>query len=88
MTIEKLSELQTVPIMELKREELANADEIVIDPSKSRSSRVKSFLEQAGNPFAQNVGGYILQVGYMEGAEDTLDDRMILLARKHTSIEI
>lgn len=88
MTIEKLSELQSVPIMELKREELANADEIVIDPTKSQSSRVKSFLEQIGNPFAQNVGEYIVQIGYMEGAEDTLDDRMILLARRRTRIEV
>lgn len=85
MTIEKLSELQSVPIMELKREELANADEIVIDPSKSRSSRVRSFLEQTGNPFAQNVGKYIVQIGYMEGAEDTIDDRMLLLAKKQTT---
>lgn len=88
MTIEKLSELQSVPIMELKREELANADEIVIDRSKSQSSRVESFLEQTGNPFAQNVGEYIVQIGYMEGAEDTLDERMILLARKQTRIEV
>lgn len=85
MTIEQLSELQSVPIMELKREELANAEEIVIDPSKSQSSRVKSFLEQTGNPFAQNVGKYIVQTSYMEGAEDTLDDRMILLVRKQTT---
>ncbi|MCH5268173.1 MAG: hypothetical protein J1E62_07495 [Lachnospiraceae bacterium] len=88
MTIEKLSELQSVPIMELKREELANADEIVIDQSKSQSLRVISFLEQTKNPFAQNVGEYIVQIGYMEGAEDTLDDRMILLARRQTRIDI
>ncbi|MCH5266314.1 MAG: hypothetical protein J1F02_10475 [Lachnospiraceae bacterium] len=88
MTIEKLSELQSVPIMELKREELANADEIVIDSSKSQSSRVRSFLEQTGNPFAQNVGKYIVQIGYMEGTEDTFDDRMVLLARKQSRIEV
>lgn len=86
MTYEKLSELKNIPIMELQREELSDVGEVVIDPSKSRNQRVQSFLRQIKNPFAQNVGEYILQIGYMEGAEETLDDRMVLLARKQTTI--
>lgn len=86
MTLEKLSELKKIPIMELRREELSNAGEVVIDPSKTRNQRVQSFLEQMRNPFAQNVGEYILQIGYLEETEETLDDRMVLLARKQTSI--
>lgn len=86
MTIEKLSELRNIPIMELQREELSNAAEVAIDPSKTRNQRVQSFLEQMKNPFAQNVGEYILQIGYLEGTEETLDDRMVLLARKQATI--
>ena len=86
MTPERLSELKKIPIMELRREELSNADEIVIDSSKSLDERVQSFLEQTKNPFAQNVGKYILQIGYMDGAEGTLDERMVLLAKKQTNI--
>ena len=86
MTLERLSELKNIPIMELRREELSDAGEVVIDQSKSQNQRVQSFLGQIKNPFAQNVGEYILQIGYMEGAEDTLDDRMVLLARKQTTI--
>lgn len=86
MTLERLHELQKIPIMELKREELSDMDEIVIDQSKSRNQRVQSFLQQTKNPFAQKVGDYILQIGYMEGAEDTLDDRMVLLAKKQAEI--
>lgn len=86
MTLEELSERKKIPIMELKREELSDAAEIVIDSSKSQNQRVQSFLGQVKNPFAQNVGEYILQIGYMEGTEDTLDDRMVLLARKQTTI--
>ena len=86
MTLEELSELKKIPIMELRREELSDADEIVIDSSKSRDQRVQSFLGQVKNPFAQKVGDNILQIGYMEGAEDTLDDRMVLLARKQAAI--
>ena len=86
VTIEKLSELKNIPIMELQREELSNAAEVAIDPSKTRNQRVQSFLEQMKNPFAQNVGEYILQIGYLEGTKETLDDRMVLLARKQAMI--
>ncbi len=86
MTMERLSELQKIPIMELQREDLSDADEIVIDTSKSRNQRVQSFLGQMKNPFAQNVGEYILQVGYAQGTKETLDDRMVQLVRKQTAI--
>ena len=86
MTIERLSELRKISIMELRREELSDADEIIIDPRESQNQRVQSFLRQTKNPFALNVGDYILQIGYMEGAEDTLDDRMVLLAKKQAAI--
>lgn len=86
MTMEQLSRLQKIPIMELRREELSDADEVVIDTSKSLNKRVQSFFRQMKNPFAQNVGEYILQIGYAEGVQETLDDRMVQLVRKQTTV--
>lgn len=86
LSIEELKRMQHMNIMDLKREELVNAEDIVIDTTKSVESRIRSFMEQAGNPFAMNVGEYILQVGYMEGTQDLLDDRMLLLAKRTTQI--
>lgn len=86
MTMEQLSGLKNIPIMELRREELSDAGEVVIDLSKSQNQRVQSFLGQMKNPFAQNVGEYILQIGYAEGVKETLDDRMVQLVRKQTAI--
>ena len=86
MTMEQLSRLQKIPIMELRREELSDADEAVIDTSKSLNQRVQSFFRQMKNPFAQNVGEYILQIGYAEGVQETLDDRMVQLVRKQTTV--
>ena len=88
MTIEDLKRMQSMNIMDLKREELANVEDIVIDTRKSVESRVKSFIEQTGNPFALNIGEYIVQFGYMDGAEETIDDRMILLTKRKTQITI
>lgn len=88
LSIEELKRMQNMNIMELKREELANAEDIVIDTTKSVESRIRSFMEQTGNPFAMNVGEYILQIGFMEGAEDSIDDRMILLTKRKTQIMV
>lgn len=88
MTIETLLKLYNTPITDLQREQLTDAEAIHIDSSKSQFERIQSFLEQTKNPFAQNVGKYILQIHYLEESEETLDDRMILLARKQTAIDI
>lgn len=88
LSIEELKRMQNMNIMELKREDLVNAEDIVIDTTKSVESRIRSFMEQTGNPFAMNVGEYILQIGFMEGAEDSIDDRMILLTKRKTQIMV
>ena len=85
-SIEELKRMQDMDVMELDRKELADIQDIVIDTTKSVSSRIRSFLEQTGNPFAMNVGEYILQIGFMEGAEDSIDDRMILMTKRKTQI--
>ena len=47
-TIEQLQHMQTMNIMELERDKLANAEDIVIDTGKSVESRIRSFIEQTG----------------------------------------
>lgn len=86
--IEELQHMQNMNIMELDRKQLVNAEDIVIDTEKSTENRIRSFIEQTGNPFAQNIGDYILQIGFMEGTDDLIDDRMILLTKRKTQIKI
>lgn len=88
LSIEELKRMQFMNIMELKREELVCAEDVAIDTTKSVESRIKSYIEQTGNPFAQNVGEYILQIGFMEGTTDLIDDRMILLTKRKTQINV
>ncbi|MBQ8667003.1 MAG: hypothetical protein IJ526_09085 [Lachnospiraceae bacterium] len=88
LSIEELKRMQFMNIMELKREELVCVEDVAIDTTKSVESRVKSYIEQTGNPFAQNVGEYILQIGFMEGTTDLIDDRMILLTKRKTQINV
>lgn len=88
LSIEELKRMQSINIMDLKREELANAEDIVVDTEKCVESRIKSFMEQTGNPYALNVGEYILQIGFMEETDDLIDDRMILLTKRKTQIMV
>lgn len=88
LSIEELKRMQSINIMDLKREELVDAEDIVIDTEKCVESRIKSFMEQTGNPYALNVGEYILQIGFMEETDDLIDDRMILLTKRKTQIMV
>ncbi|WP_310602767.1 DUF6870 family protein [Anaerosporobacter sp.] len=86
MTIEELKRLQNMNIMELDREQLANAEDIIIDSGKCVDSRIKSYMEQMGNPFAQNVGEYVLQIGFQPETNELIDDRMVLLTKRKIQI--
>lgn len=86
LTIEELREMQQMNIMDLDRGQLANAKDIVIDTEQSVESRISSFVEQTKNPFAQNVGDYILQVGFAEETDESIDERMLLLTKRRTQI--
>lgn len=88
LSIEELNRMQNMNIMDLKREELVNAEDVVIDTTRSVENRIRSFIEQTKNPFAQNVGEYILQIGFMEETQDLIDDRMLLLTKRKTQIMV
>lgn len=88
VTVEELQRMENINIRDLRREELDNAEDIVIDRSKPANQRMREFLEKSRNPYAENVGDYILQVTYSKTSEDTLEDRMIQLAKRMTRIPL
>lgn len=88
VTVEELQRLEDVDIRDLKREELDNAGDVVIDKTKPANLRMKEFLEKTKNPYAENVGEYILAVTYSKTSEETLEDKMIQLAKRMTRIPL
>ena len=88
VTVEELKRLEDIDIRNLKREELDDAEDIVIDKNKSSNQRMREYLEKTKNPYAQNVGEYILQVTYSKTSEDTLEDKMVQLAKRMTKIPL
>ena len=88
ITVEELQRMKTMDIHDLKREDLDRAGDIAFDRSKPANQRMKEYLEKTKNPYAENVGEYILQVTYSETSEETLEDKMIQLARRMTRIPL
>ena len=88
LTVEELKMLEDMDIRDLKREDLDNAEDIVIDKQKPANQRMREFLEKSKNPYAENVGEYILQVTYSRTSEETLEDKMIQLAKRMTRIPL
>ena len=88
VTVEELRRLEEQDIRELRREDLDNAGDIVIDRSVPANKRMLEFLEKTKNPYAENVGDYILMVTFSKNTEDTLEDKMVQLAKRMTRIPL
>lgn len=88
ITVEELKRLEDMDIRDLKREKLDNAGDVEFDRSKPAEQRMREFLEKTKNPYAENVGEYILQVTYSRTSEETLEDKMIQLAKRMTRIPL
>lgn len=86
LTVEELKRLEEMDIRDLKHEDLDNAGDIVIDRKVPAQMRMREFLEKTKNPYAENVGDYILVVTYSKNTEDTLEDKIIQLAKRMTRI--
>ncbi|MCD7717130.1 MAG: hypothetical protein LUI39_11880 [Lachnospiraceae bacterium] len=88
ISIEELKRLESMDIRKLRRENLDNAGEVMIDRSKPPDQRIAEFLEQTKNPYAENVGDYILMVSFSKDEIMTLEDRLVQLAKKMTRIPL
>lgn len=88
VTIEELKRLEGMDVRRLRREDLDHAGEIAVDRMKPADRRMAEFLEKTKNPYAENVGDYILMVSFSNDETMTLEDRLVQLAKKMTRIPL
>ena len=88
VTVEELKRMEDTDIRDLRREDLDNAGDVVVDRQKPANQRMRDFLEKTKSPYAVNVEGYILQVTYSKTSEETLEDKMVQLAKRMTRIPL
>jgi hypothetical protein len=75
MTMEELQKMRDADIMEADRAQLADISDLKIDREEPVENRIRSYLEQTGNPFLVKSGEYILKFSYGEKEKD-MNDRM------------
>ncbi len=63
MTVE---EMKQVDIRTVKAEELADITKISLEDCRTKEEKIKSFLEQVGNPYCYRVGDIIVKTRYSE----------------------
>ena len=63
------------PQAEIDRRHLRDIQSVKIDPSLPRRERIKSFLEQIGDPYCYLDGGTVVSVGYADTSV-SLEDRL------------
>lgn len=63
MTVE---EMKQVDIRTVQAEELADITKIRLDGCQTKEGKIKSFLEQVGNPYCYRVGDVIVKTRYSE----------------------
>lgn len=88
VTVEELKRLASQDIRDLKREDLDNAGDVEVDRSKPGQRRILEFLEKTKNPYAVNVGDYILKISYSDDSPDTLEDLMVRIAKSMARIPL
>ncbi len=63
MTVE---EMKQVDIRTVKAEELVDITEISLEGCRTKEEKIRSFLEQVGNPYCYRVGNVIVKTRYSE----------------------
>ncbi len=76
ITAECLQQMKNVDIHTVNRETLKDIRDVQIDTSLSKSERMKSFVEQIGNPYLFKCGEVTVKVSFAD-TDVTLEDRLI-----------
>lgn len=66
MTVE---EMKQVDIRTVQAEELVDITTIRLDGCRTKEEKIKSFLEQVGNPYCYRVGDVIVKTRYSENGD-------------------
>ena len=62
ITKQDLEEMKKKNIGDVKKEDLKDISEVIIDTSKPVEERILSFIEQIGNPYLFKVGNTVVKV--------------------------
>lgn len=73
ITNDDLKKMKNVDIKTVDVESLKDIRDVKIDPDLPREERIKSFLDQIGNPYLFRCNGHVVRVKFAE-TDRTLED--------------
>ncbi len=65
--------MNTRIINELKKEDLVDIKDVVINPALNKEKRIESFVQQIKNPLCYKCGDYVVQVSFADNNR-TIED--------------
>ncbi len=73
ITNDDLKKMKNVDIKTVDVESLRDIRDVKIDPDLPREERIKSFLDQIGNPYLFRCNGHVVRIKFAE-TDRTLED--------------
>ncbi len=68
-----ISKFKNVDVRTVNRDTLVDRNTIKIDPSASKNDRLKSYIEQIGNPYCYKDGKIIVKISFAN-TDTTIED--------------
>ena len=75
ITKEQLKQMKSVDIHTVNPNTLRDIRNVTVDPALPLNDRIKSFLQQIGNPYCYKCGKYVVKVSYTENG-GSIDERL------------
>lgn len=73
-------DMQNVDIRTVNPATLRDIEDVTVDTSLPKSERIKSYLEQIGNPYCYRHGKYVVKVSFAN-TDKTLEDCLLSYLR-------
>lgn len=70
-----LEEMKNVDIRTVKREDLVDIRDVIVDPKLPKEEGIKSFVKQIRNPYCFKVGKLVVKTSFAD-TDVTLDERL------------
>ena len=75
ITDEKVKEMQSVDILTVDINSLADINDVVLNPDLPKEERAKEFIRQIKNPFCYRDGDMIVKISFSDN-NVTLEERL------------
>lgn len=69
-------EMKKVDVRTVDRSTLKDINDVVVNTALPKEDRLRSFIEQIGNPYCYKCGDLVVKVSFAENTSATLEDRL------------